>query len=49
MRSDNPKASVAATQALLDRGWGKPVQPNEHTGKDGAPLIPTLSVVIARE
>jgi hypothetical protein len=24
MRSDNPKASVAATSALLDRGWGKP-------------------------
>jgi hypothetical protein len=42
-------AIVAASIALLDRGWGKPTQPNEHTGKDGAPLIPTLSVVVARE
>lgn len=25
MRSKNPKASVTATIALLDRGWGKPV------------------------
>lgn len=44
-----PAAAVAAAVALLDRGWGKPTQPNEHTGKDGAPLIPTLSVVVARE
>lgn len=26
MRSDNPKASVSACQALLDRGYGKPSQ-----------------------
>jgi len=26
MRSDNPKASVAACMAILDRGWGKPHQ-----------------------
>jgi hypothetical protein len=26
MRSDNPKGSVAASVALLDRGWGKPTQ-----------------------
>jgi hypothetical protein len=25
MKSDDPKASVAATQALLDRAWGKPI------------------------
>ncbi len=37
MRSDNPKASVAASNALLDRGWGRPVQAIE--GKDGGPLI----------
>lgn len=49
MRSDDPRASPAASIALLDRGWGKPMQPNEHTGADGAPLIPTLSVVISRE
>lgn len=26
MRSDDPRASVAASQALLDRGYGKPAQ-----------------------
>lgn len=26
MKSDNAKASVAASNALLDRGWGKPAQ-----------------------
>jgi erythromycin esterase-like protein len=26
MRSENPKASVSACQALLDRGFGKPAQ-----------------------
>jgi Family of unknown function (DUF5681) len=27
MKSDNAKASVSASQALLDRGYGKPTQP----------------------
>ncbi len=26
LKSDNPKASVSAAQALLDRGYGKPAQ-----------------------
>lgn len=33
MESDNPKASVAASQALLDRGYGKPAQ--AITGPEG--------------
>lgn len=40
MASDNAKASVSASQALLDRGWGKPAQ--AVTGEDGAPLLPTV-------
>lgn len=32
MNSDNAKASVAASQALLDRGHGKPKQEIEATG-----------------
>jgi hypothetical protein len=32
MRSDNPKASVTACLAILDRGYGKPTQPVEHSG-----------------
>lgn len=32
MRTDDPRASPAAAQALLDRAWGKPTQPTEHSG-----------------
>jgi hypothetical protein len=49
MNHENPKASVAATQAILDRGWGKPVQPNEISGKDGAALVPAIAVTINRD
>jgi hypothetical protein len=36
MRSDNPKASVSACNALLDRGFGKPT--NTIAGDPDAPL-----------
>lgn len=38
MASDNPKASVAACQALLDRGFGKPAQPLTGGDEDDLPL-----------
>jgi hypothetical protein len=38
MRSDNAKASVSASIALLDRGHGKPAQALEVDG-DGEPII----------
>jgi hypothetical protein len=44
-RDAPPAAQVAAAQALLDRGWGRPSQVIE--GKDGAPLFPTLLVTFA--
>lgn len=44
MRSNQPKASVAACNAILDRGWGKAPQSMELTGKDGAPLVPVLNI-----
>lgn len=38
---DQPaSARVSAANSLLDRGYGKPNQAVELTGKDGAPLIP---------
>lgn len=40
MKSKNPKASVAACIALLDRGLGKPTQP--LAGENGKPLNITL-------
>jgi len=36
MRSDEPKASVAAANTLLDRAWGK--APQALTGDDGGPV-----------
>jgi hypothetical protein len=32
-------ARVAAAQAVLDRGWGRPVQALEHSGPEGSPLL----------
>ena len=40
LSSNNARASVAAAEALLDRGWGRPAQ--AITGEDGAPLLPTV-------
>jgi hypothetical protein len=45
MKSDDPRASVAACQALLDRGWGKPTQPTEVGGPDGAPVVPVINLL----
>ena len=46
MNQKNAPASarISAAVALLDRGWGKPKEHHEVTGKDGAPLIPALNV-----
>ena len=44
MQSDDPRASVAACQALLDRAWGKPTQPTETLGADGKPVDPARPV-----
>lgn len=38
MHSDDTRASPMAAMALLDRGWGKPTQPTEVSGKDGGPI-----------
>lgn len=40
-----PQARVAAAKELLDRGYGKAMQPSELTGRDGAPLqAPTIII-----
>lgn len=39
MRHGKPdRARAAAAEAILDRGWGRPLQPAEVTGLDGVPL-----------
>ncbi len=38
-QGDAPAAArVSAAQALLDRGWGKPLQAVEHSGDGGGPI-----------
>jgi hypothetical protein len=44
MASENAKASVSASIAILERGWGKPTQPLEHSGPDKQPLTFTLAI-----
>lgn len=44
MKSENAKASVVASQALLDRGYGKPGQAVELTGKGGGPLQAVIQI-----
>lgn len=38
MSSDNPKASVSACNALLDRGFGKPAQAIIGGGENDPPI-----------
>jgi hypothetical protein len=32
---ESEQARISAAFGMLDRGWGKPAQQIEHTGKDG--------------
>lgn len=38
------RTQCAAAQALLDRGWGRPAQQLEHTGKDGAAIPISIAI-----
>jgi hypothetical protein len=35
----SPEVKVQAIKIMFDRGWGRPAQSIEHTGKDGAEEI----------
>lgn len=37
-RRSNDMCKIAAANALLDRGYGRPRQALEHTGRDGQPI-----------
>lgn len=41
-----PSSRVAAAQALLDRGWGKPAQPVDGDGEGGPVTIEIVRRVI---
>jgi hypothetical protein len=36
---ENGAVRNAAAVALLDRGWGRPMQAVEHTGSEGGPIL----------
>ena len=40
MDSQNQSVALRAAEAVLDRGYGRPMQAMELTGKDGNPLKP---------
>lgn len=42
-KSESDSARVAAANAILDRGYGKPRQAHEHSGPNGGP-IPAVDV-----
>lgn len=42
-KSESDAAAVSAANAILDRGYGKPIQQTELTGADGKDLIPEAS------
>lgn len=47
MRSSrSEQVQLAAANAILDRGWGKPTQALSVEGEDGNPTVPTVQIVI---
>lgn len=48
MQSDNAKASVAAANVLLDRGWGKPSQPISGDPENPLQLHSRIEFTIVR-
>jgi hypothetical protein len=45
--SESDAARVAAANAVLDRGYGRPKQSVEHSGEDGGPVQVTIAGRIA--
>lgn len=46
-KSDNEATRLKAAQELLDRGYGRPVTPQEITGPEGAPVGVGLLALLA--
>lgn len=44
--SQSEKVQLAAANAILDRGWGKPIQALSVEDEDGNPMVPTVQIVI---
>lgn len=48
MRQDNPRASVGASIALIERGWGKPTQPIAGDQDNPLQVIQRIERVLTR-
>ena len=46
VRSDNPRASVAACSLLLSYAWGKPPQSMEVSGPNGGPITQIQEIIV---
>lgn len=46
MRGEDPRVAASAAQALLDRGFGKPMQAVEVTGQDGGAIMTGITVTL---
>lgn len=49
MKCGDRKVELAASVHILDRGFGKPIQTNELTGKDGESLFAGMSSAELKE
>jgi hypothetical protein len=45
LRADAAKGNIRAAQLILERAYGKPKQPLEHTGPDGGPIQTVIKFV----
>ncbi len=43
-QAESEAVQLAASQALLNRGWGQPTQDHEISGKDGGPIVVVTGV-----
>ena len=45
-KSSSDSAAVAAATAILDRGYGKPIQSIEHAGEGGGPIQAAVRFIL---
>jgi hypothetical protein len=45
LSADKDSVRLAAAAFIIERGYGKPVQRNEHSGTNGDPIQHSLEVV----
>jgi len=46
--ADKDSVRLSAAEFIIERGWGKAVQPNEHSGKDGEPIKHQITIELVK-